>query len=73
MVNSNKVQLEDMKKNLQAQLHYKNPDYAFDILLYGWAKKTKRAANWLSLIKKRGWVSLNMALEIQHYCGYKIL
>jgi hypothetical protein len=51
-------------------MNYQNPEFAFDVLLYGWAKSRKHHRNWLSDVKRRNWMTLPMARDFAHYCGY---
>ncbi|MBO4689979.1 MAG: hypothetical protein J5621_03810 [Paludibacteraceae bacterium] len=51
-------------------MNYREPEEGFNVLLYGWCKKRKHNKNWLSNVKQRGWLSLEMARDFAHYCGY---
>jgi len=64
-----RVALEEVKRRLQARMNYRNPDFALDVLLYGWCKKRGHTKNWLSDMKRRGWLSLEMARDFASYCG----
>ena len=44
-------------------------DFAMEVLLYGWCKKKKHNLNWLSDVKRRGWLSLELARDFAEYCG----
>ena len=68
-----KIRLEKLRERLQSRMHYRNPEFAFDVLLYGWCKKKNHSTNWLSDVKRRGWMSLYTAREFADYCGYMIV
>lgn len=68
-----KIELSLLLKRLQNRLNYRHPDFAFDVLLYGWCKKEGHSTNWLSDMKRRGWLSLAMARDFADYCGYMIV
>ena len=70
MKEEEKVLLTDMKERLQAQLHYDDPDRAFDALLCGWAKHYQHGTQWLSAVKKRNWIFMSYARQLESYCGY---
>jgi site-specific recombinase len=70
MKNEQKIQLSFLKERLQARMSYRYPDFAFDVLLYGWCKHRKHTTNWLSDVKRRGWITLTMARDFANYCGY---
>ena len=73
MKKEQKIQLSFLKERLQSRLHYDDPEYAFDVLLYGWCKHRKHRTNWLSDVKRRGWLSLAMARDFAAYCGYELV
>ena len=62
-----KVALTYILERLQSRMHYRYPEFAFDVLLYGWCKKRKHNKNWLSDVKRRGWITLEMARDFAHY------
>ena len=68
-----KVALTYVLERLQSRMHYRYPEFAFDVLLYGWCKKRKHTKNWLSDVKRRGWITLEMARDFAHYCGYMFI
>ena len=65
-----KVALTYILERLQSRMHYAHPEFAFDVLLYGWCRYRKHNKNWLSNVKHRGWMTLDMARDFAHYCGY---
>ena len=65
-----RIPLDYVRDRLQARMNYRDPQMAFNVLLYGWAKKRKHTTNWLSDVKRRGWMTLAMARDFAHYCGY---
>ena len=65
----NKIALSVVLEKLQNRMSYEHPDFAFNVLLYGWCKKRKHSTNWLSDVKRRGWMSLEMARDFAGYCG----
>ena len=67
---TDKIPLDYIRDRLQAQLNYHDPQRAFNVLLYGWAKKRKHHRNWLSDVKRRNWMTLAVARDFAHYCGY---
>ena len=73
MKNQKKIKLADLRERLQSRLHYDDPEYAFGVLLYGWCKHRKHRTNWLSDVKRRGWISLTMARDFATYCGYMFI
>ena len=72
MKETNKIPLTTLRDRLQARMHYANPKDAFNVLLYGWAKKNRHGIQWLSAVKKRNWLSAYMVRDFENYCGYKI-
>ncbi len=72
MNKENKVFLADMRDSLQKQLHYGNPQAAFNDLLYGWCRSEKRTNEFLYQLRKKGWMSRIMAKRFEAYCGYKM-
>ena len=64
-----KIKLEVLREKLQRWQHYQYPDFAMEVLLYGWCKKKKHNLNWLSDVKRRGWLSLELARDFADYCG----
>jgi len=68
-----KIELSVLLERLQNRLNYCHPEFAFDVLLYGWCKKRGHSTNWLSDMKRRGWMSLSMARDFASYCGYMIV
>ena len=73
MKKEQKIQLSFLKERLQSRLHYDDSEYAFGVLLYGWCKHRKHRTNWLSDVKRRGWISLTMARDFAAYCGYELV
>lgn len=73
MKNGNKILLQTLRDRLQARLYYQDPDFAFEVLLYGWCKKRKHSTNWLSDVKRRGWLTLPSARNFADYCGCPIV
>jgi hypothetical protein len=71
MKEQKRIRLEELREGLQAHLHYQDPDFAFEVLLYGWCKNRHHKTNWLSDVKRRGWLTLVMARDFADYCGYK--
>ncbi|MBQ7540289.1 MAG: hypothetical protein IJT13_04115 [Bacteroidaceae bacterium] len=72
MKEEKKIQLVELRERLQSRLHYEDPEWAFEVLLYGWSKKRGHSTNWLCDVKRRGWMSLALARDFAHYCGYMI-
>ncbi|MBR6830197.1 MAG: hypothetical protein IKM83_06255 [Paludibacteraceae bacterium] len=72
MKEEKKIQLVELRERLQSRLHYEDPEWAFEVLLYGWCKKRGHSTNWLCDVKRRGWMSLALARDFAHYCGYMI-
>ena len=68
-----KILLSQIRERLQARMNYRHPAFAFDVLLYGWCRKSRHHKNWLSNVKRRGWLSLEMARDFAHYCGYMFI
>ena len=68
-----RIELTYVRDRLQARMNYRNPDIAFNVLLYGWCKKRHHNKNWLSNMKRRGWMTLDMARDFAHYCGYMFI
>ena len=73
MEKTKKIPLTLVRDRLQARMNYQYPDFAFDVLLYGWCKKRHHHRNWLVNVKRRGWLSLSMARDFAHYCGYMFI
>jgi hypothetical protein len=65
-----KIGLAYMRERLQNRMHYSHPEFAFDVLMYGWCKQKRHSTNWLSDVRRRGWLSLSMARDFADYCGY---
>ena len=65
-----KIELPALCERLQSRMNYRYPEFAFDVLLYGWCKKKGHSTNWLSDVRRRGWLSLAMARDFAAYCGY---
>ena len=72
MKEEKKIQLVELRERLQSRLHYEDPEWAFEVLLYGWSKKRGHSTNWLCDVKRRGWMSIALARDFAHYCGYMI-
>ena len=70
MKQKEKIDLPALCDRLQSRMNYGDPAFAFDVLLYGWCKKTGHSTNWLSDVRRRGWLSLVMARDFAAYCGY---
>lgn len=73
MKKEERISMSELQGSLQKQLHYDDPDFAFEVLLYGWCKKRHHSTNWLSDVKKRGWMSMELAREFAAYCGYELV
>ncbi|MBQ4394745.1 MAG: hypothetical protein II825_05545 [Paludibacteraceae bacterium] len=67
------IRLTILRERLQSRLYYDDPDFAFEVLLYGWCKHRGHSTNWLSDVKRRGWLSIAMARDFETYCGYQLL
>ena len=65
-----KIELQTLRDRLQSRMNYRYPDFAFEVLLYGWCKKRHHSTNWLSDVKRRGWLGMAMARDFADYCGY---
>ena len=65
-----KINLSEVRERLQRQMHYSHPEFAFEVLLYGWCKQRHHSTNWLSDVKRRGWLTLASARDFADYCGY---
>ena len=59
-----KIELSLLLERLQNKQNYRNPEFAFEVLLYGWCKKKGHSTNWLSDVRRRGWLSLPMAMAV---------
>ena len=70
MKEEKRICLDYLRERQQSRIHYQDPDFAFEVLLYGWCKKRKHSTNWLSDVKRRGWLTLAMARDFADYCGY---
>jgi hypothetical protein len=68
-----RISLDTLRERLQSRLHYQYPVFAFEVLLYGWCKKRQHSTNWLSDVKRRGWLTLSMARDFADYCGYMFI
>jgi hypothetical protein len=68
-----RIELQKLCERLQSRMHYVHPELAFDALLYGWCKKRGHTKNWLSDVKRRGWLRLSMARDFADYCGYMLV
>ena len=73
MKEEKKIELCTLSERLQSRLHYRCLDFAFEVLLYGWCKQRKHTKNWLSDVKRRGWMTLSMARDFADYCGYMLV
>lgn len=73
MKKQQKINLNHLCDRLQLRMNYANPSFAFDVLLYGWCKHRRHRTNWLSDVKRRGWLSIAMARDFETYCGYQLL
>lgn len=72
MKEEKKIPLDSLRDNLQARMHYKNPDYALKVLLICFARKRKYFSGWAGSVKKKGWMSPYVARQFAEYCGYPI-
>ena len=73
MKTEKRISLELIRARLQNRMNYRYPDFALEVLLYGWCKKRQHSTNWLSDVKRRGWLTLSMARDFADYCGYMIV
>ena len=73
MKTEKRIGLELIRERLQNRMNYRYPDFALEVLLYGWCKKRQHSTNWLSDVKRRGWLTLSMARDFADYCGYMIV
>ena len=73
MKTEKRISLELIRDRLQNRMNYRYPDFALEVLLYGWCKKRQHSTNWLSDVKRRGWLTLSMARDFADYCGYMIV
>ena len=71
MRDNQKIALNEMRNRLQARLHYAHPESAFDALLYGYERHSKRIG-WARNVRYKGWLSPQIAREFAQYCGYPI-
>lgn len=71
-VRADVVRLTDMRDRLQAIQHYDNPDEAFDILLYSFAKHEELEKDWKCRVIRTGHMSYFFATKFAEYCGYPI-
>ena len=51
MKKETKISLTVLRDRLQSRLHYDDPDFALEVLLYGWSKHRGHRTNWLSDVK----------------------
>ena len=51
----------------------KNKQGEYVCYLYGWSKHRGHRTNWLSDVKRRGWISQTMAHDFAEYCGYELV
>ena len=73
MKKETRISLPVLRDRLQSRLHYDDPDFALEVLLYGWSKHRGHRTNWLSDVKRRGWISQTMAHDFAEYCGYELV
>ena len=73
MKQQQRIELTLLRDRLQARMNYRYPDCAFQTLLYSWCKYSHHTTNWLSDVKRRGWMSLEMARDFADYCGYMFI
>lgn len=73
MKNDSQISLAVLRERLQSRIHYDDPDFAFEVLLYGWCKHGNHSTNWLSDVKRRGWLSQTMARDFAAYCGCELI
>ncbi|MBR1878505.1 MAG: hypothetical protein IJ814_05805 [Paludibacteraceae bacterium] len=64
-----RIRIDELCARLQNRLKYEDPRRALDVLLYGWCKHRKHDLHWLSDVKRRGWLSIEMARDFAAYCG----
>ena len=69
----NRIGLDTIREQLQTMICYQDPEWAFEVLLYGWCKNRGHSTNWLSDVKRRGWLTVALARDFADYCGYKIV
>ena len=68
-----RIRIEELRERLQNRIHYQDPDFALEVLLYGWCKNRHHSTNWLSDVKRRGWMTLVTARDFADYCGVMIV
>jgi hypothetical protein len=73
MKQQQKITLDRLRDRLQARMHYRHPDFAFEVLLYGWCKHRRHSTNWLCDVRRRGWLTLASARDFADYCGYMLV
>ena len=73
MKQKQRIELTVIRDRLQSRMNYRYPDCTFQTLLYSWCKKRRHTTNWLSDVKRRGWMSLEMARDFADYCGYMFI
>ena len=73
MKQQQRIELTYLCERLQSRMNYQYPECAFNTLLYSWCKKSGHTTNWLSDVKRRGWMSLEMARDFARYCGYMFI
>lgn len=71
MKENNKIQLSILRDRLQSIMNYDDPDYAFDVLLYGFGKKHKYDT-WYNFVVKKGYMRVEDVSLFANYCGYPI-
>ena len=72
MKKENKVMIKTMQARLQARMHYKHPEQAFNILLICYAKHRGFSSNWAHDQRKTGRMSRAKARDFAEYVGYPI-
>ena len=73
MKQQQKIDLDRLRDRLQARMQYSHPDFAFEVLLYGWCKHRRHSTNWLCDVRRRGWLTLASARDFADYCGYMLV
>lgn len=78
MKEERKIPIKVLQKQLQAQLHYKNPDAAFRTLLLCWQRHPRFKHPNLNVLATRirtdgyGWLREEEIPSFEAYCGYSL-
>ena len=72
MKSENRIYLSDMLQRLQTRMNYKDPQYAFNVLLICFGHFKKHKIGWASHIRRQGWTTPYIAREFAKYVGYPI-